>query len=93
MLFTIFRNPANGHTVVISKPGLWSLLFGPLYFVRHDAWAQALIAFVVAVVTMGLAWLVYPFYAGRIVRNAYRRRGWIQESGVGSLAWEQRKLE
>ena len=71
-----FTHPANGHTVIVKAPRLWSFLFGPLYLAHHGAWAQALISFVVAVCTVGLSWLVYPFFAPGIVKSAYLRNGW-----------------
>jgi hypothetical protein len=71
-----FTNPLNEHVVTVRAPWLWTLLFGPLYMAFHEAWGQALVSFVVACVTVGLSWVIYPFFARRIVRNAYLRKGW-----------------
>jgi len=71
-----FKNPLNDYTVSVEYPWLWCLLFGFLYFAKHGAWAHALISFVLACLTMGGSWLLYPFFAAGIVRDAYLRRGW-----------------
>ena len=71
-----FSHPLNQHTVTVRAPRLWTLLFGPLYLAYQGAWAQALISTVAVVLTGGLAWLVYPFFAPGIVRTAYLHGGW-----------------
>jgi hypothetical protein len=71
-----FAHPLNRYVVKVRVPWLWTLVFGPLYLAFHEAWGQALISFVVACATVGLSWVVYPFFARRIVRNAYLRKGW-----------------
>lgn len=75
-----FRHPLNNYTVTPGIPFLWCLLFGPLYFIKHGAWGQALIVFVVAVGTMGFAWFVLPFFAKGMIRTAYLSKGWIEVS-------------
>lgn len=73
-----FRHPSNGHTVTVRHPFFWCLLFGGFYLMKHDAWSAACIALGVSVLTGGLAWLIYPFFAHRILRNSYLRRGWLE---------------
>ena len=73
-----FRNVSNNHTVTVRHSFIWCLIFGVLYFAKHDAWAQAVIALLFVVVTGGVAWLIYPFFAKRIVRQSYLRRGWVE---------------
>jgi hypothetical protein len=80
-----FTHPLNQHRATVRAPRFWTLLFGPLYFASHGAWGQALISFVMAVCTVGVSWLVYPFFAPRIVRSAYLTQGW-QEAGPASTA-------
>lgn len=71
---------AEGHTESYDTVGafFWSLLFGFLYFLVKRCWAHAAISFVVAVVTGGLSWLVYPFFASSIVEAQYLRDGWTE---------------
>jgi hypothetical protein len=71
-----FSHPLNQHTVRVRAPRLWTLLFGPLYLAYQGAWSQALISTLVALVSGGVSWLVYPFFAPRIVRTAYLHQGW-----------------
>jgi hypothetical protein len=69
-----------------SVPFLWCLLFGPIYFAAKGVWLHAVIALLAALATMGLSWLIYPFFAKGIVYKAYARRGWQQ---VGTAQPEQ----
>lgn len=73
-----FKNPANNYTVSTSAHGLWCLLFGPFYFVKHGIWSHAVISFCLAWFTWGVSWLVYPIATRRIVEASYLRRGWIK---------------
>ncbi|WP_051202942.1 hypothetical protein [Desulfovibrio aminophilus] len=72
-----FVNPANGYTEAVDKPFLWCLLFGSFYLAFKGAWSHALISFALAIPTCGASWLVYPFFAGSVVRTSYLRRGWV----------------
>ena len=73
-----FRNLQNGFEEEVSCPGLWCLIFGALYLAVKGAWGHALASFVIALCTMGLSWLLYPFFASEIVRTSYLRRGWTE---------------
>jgi|GEM_PF-6192740 len=72
-----FVNPANGYRESVNTPCLWCLLFGCFYFAAKGCWGHAALAFLLALPTSGLSWLVYPFFAGDIVRRSYLRRGWV----------------
>jgi Zn-dependent protease with chaperone function len=72
-----FQNRANGYIEEISSPGLWTLLFGPIYFVTKGIWTHALAAFALIFVTAGISWLFYPFFARQIVQTHFLRRGWV----------------
>lgn len=76
-----FAHPLNGHVATVRAPRLWMFLFGPLYLASHGVWGQAVISFVVALCTAGLSWLVYPFFAPRILRSSYLRNGWRDVGG------------
>lgn len=72
-----FRHPKNGHTETVSDlTWLWVLLFGCLFFVVKGNWRHALAGFGLAVLTVGVSWLVYPFFAYRIMKTHYLRMGW-----------------
>lgn len=77
-----FMNPANGYREEADTAWLWTLLFGSLYFAVKGIWSHAVVSLILAVVTAGLSWLVYPFFAAGIVRAHYLRQGWIEVSGA-----------
>jgi hypothetical protein len=74
-----YRNPANDYVESAGLPGLWCLLFGCFYFMAKGIWSHAVIAFLLAAPTLGLSWLIYPFFASGIVEKHYLRKGWIKE--------------
>jgi hypothetical protein len=73
-----FRNPANGYTESVNFAFLWALVFGVLYFAVKGVWRHAVISFVLAVCTLGLSWLIYPFFAKSMLRAHYLRLGWVE---------------
>ena len=72
-----FRNPTNGYVEVAGAPFLWCLLFGFFYFAAKGIWTHAVVGLGAALLTFGLSWLIYPFFAAGIVRTHYLRKGWI----------------
>ena len=72
-----FRNPTNNYVENFSLAWLWCLLFGSFYFAFRGVWMHAILSAVLAIVTGGLSWLFYPFFARRILINHYLREGWI----------------
>lgn len=75
-----FRNPANGYTQSVQPLTAFAgcLLFGVLYFAYKGVWKHAFIAFFAAVFTLGVSWLIYPFFAYACVTGSYKERGWRQ---------------
>jgi hypothetical protein len=73
-----FRNPQNGFVDELSSPGLCCFFLGSLYFAVKGVWAHAIASFVIALCTMGISWLIYPFFASEIIRTSYLRRGWSE---------------
>jgi hypothetical protein len=80
----IFRHPSNGYRVEPKHAFLWCLLFGVFYFLKHSVWGHALISLGAAFITVGISWVVYPFFAKRIIRHAYLSRGWVEEAQVAA---------
>ena len=73
-----FRNPANGYTEAFSVPWLWTLLFGPIYFAVKRVSPHVFASIFLALLTVGVSWLIYPFFAQRVMRRVYLRKGWVQ---------------
>ena len=81
-----YKNPANGYVEQISPMSwLWCLIFGALYFAYKGIWTHVVVSLVLAPMTLGLSWLVYPFFARSIIENSYLRKGWIgfDREGLG----------
>ena len=72
-----FENPANGCVEDIKRSAIYTLLFGFMYFVVRGVWTHAIAALVLAILTLGLSWLVYPLFAKRIMRTHYLQLGWV----------------
>ena len=73
----VFENPQNGDRETVSGLAwLWCVLFGFFYFAVKGIWRHAIIAFILAMITLGLSWLIYPSLANHIVRSSYLERGW-----------------
>lgn len=68
-----FRNPANNYVETVSKPFLWTFLFGPVYFAKKGLWGPAVLFIFL------LPWLVFPFMAKGMIARYYLRQGWIEE--------------
>ena len=74
----IFKNPSNGYTEEIGgSTWFWCLLFGCFYFAYKGIWPHFIIGIALAVLTAGLSWLVYPFFAKGIVEKSYKQKGWV----------------
>ncbi len=78
-----FKNPANGHAETI--PGLawlWTLLFGFIYLAIRGVWTHVVAYVFLAVMTAGISWFIYPFFANGILRNHYLKKGWVEVEEV-----------
>ena len=71
-----FRNPANGHIERIDGAWAWVLLFGCIYFAAKGVWTHAVAGLLLAIITGGISWFIYPIFAARIMRTHYLRKGW-----------------
>jgi hypothetical protein len=70
-------NPVNDYKQEISELSwLWSLIFGAFFFAFKGAWKHFIIGIIAAIVTVGISWLIYPFFARQIIINSYLERGW-----------------
>ena len=86
-----FMNEANGARIRSNYQWLWALLFGPFFFVYHGVWTHAFIGIALGFMTGGLSWIfVYPFFAGRIIRNHYLNLGWRES--LGGDVWAKKPV-
>ena len=77
----IFRNPQNNYEIC-TDPFFPTLMLGPIYFIKHGIWTHAIISIILASITVGISWVIYPFFAGMIVRDHYLKKGWIERPDV-----------
>ena len=73
-----FQNPANEHIEEVSGPfsWFWVFLFGPLYWAVKGIWTHAVAHLVLAIITVGFAHFVYPFFSYGIIKKHYLKAGW-----------------
>ena len=75
----IYKNPNNNYTEEISALAwLWVLIFGCFYFLFKGVIRHFFLSLFLSLMTVGLAWLIYPFFAKDIIRNHYKRQGWVE---------------
>ena len=75
-----FKNPANEYIEDASSKlsWLWVLLFGPIYWAVRGVWRHCFTHLVLALVSFGIAHLIYPFFTYGILEKHYRKMGWIE---------------
>ena len=75
-----FENSANNHRVEVGTfgPFIWTLLFGALYFLVKGSFKHFLLGIIAAIITVGISWFIYPFFAPGIIRNMYLEKGYRQ---------------
>ena len=73
-----FVNRTNNYVEEASLPWLWTLLFGPFYFAVKGIWTHCFVGLILAILTYGISWIAYAFFAGYIVKRHYLRRGWVE---------------
>lgn len=73
-----FKNKSNGYTEEANLCWLWCLLFGSLYFAVRGVWTHMIVSFILAILTMGISWIFYPFFASEIIEKKYLRDGWTK---------------
>lgn len=73
---TTLVNPVNNYEISVSYAFLWCFLFGSFYFAYKGVWGQAFLSAIIAIFTCGISWLIYPFFAEKIIVDHYRKAGW-----------------
>ena len=72
-----FKNVQNNYTENVSSPlsWLWVLLLGPIYWAVQGVWRHAVVHLILAIITFGIAHLIYPFLTYSILRKHYLKLG------------------
>jgi hypothetical protein len=75
-------HPINKHPVAIYEGFSWPCLFlGFFWFLNKNMWAWALISFVAAVLTWGVASIVFPFFANGLHQKSLLNNGYLGSEG------------
>jgi hypothetical protein len=72
------RNPSNGYIEKSGCPFLWTLIFGSFYFLYKGSLSHTVLSAIAAMLTGGLSWFVYPFFAKTAIRKHYLNNGWVE---------------
>jgi len=78
----VYENPLNGKRVTVGSlgPFLGCLFFGGFYFLVKGSTKHFLMSWLIAIVTVGISWFIYPFFAPGIIRHMYEDKGFVQMS-------------
>lgn len=78
-----FRHPLSAYTerVDFVPTFIGTLILGTIYFAIRGVWRHAIASLLFAVLTCGISWFIYPFFAPGIIRRDYLRKGWIRVYG------------
>ena len=80
-------NPANGAAEEIWEGFSWPcLLLGFIWYIYKGMWGWGVIAFILAIITWGISWLVFPFFA-----NAQYAKSLLQNGYLNEKQWSEKK--
>ena len=80
MAVTTLIHPTNNYKVIVSSATLWCFLFGCFYFMYKGVWGPAILAFFLAIFTCGISWLIFPFFAEKLIIDHYMKQGYAIEN-------------
>ena len=73
-------HPVNGSTEDIWEGFSWPCLFcGFLWYMYKGMWGWGIIALILAFITFGISWLIFPFFANGQYAKAFLERGYLTE--------------
>jgi len=74
-------NPQNNYTETLyyANVTFWTFIFGIFYFAYKGVWTHFAISLILAILTAGISWLIYPFFTHSILKSHYLQKGWIVE--------------
>ena len=79
----VLTHPVNGHQVqVYSGFSLSCLLFGCFWYGSKGMWGSAVIAFFIAMLTSGFAWVLFPFFANDHHMKFLQKQGYLTPEQV-----------
>lgn len=74
-------HPVNGYAVEVYEGFSWPcLVLGCFWYLYKGMVVWALISFLAATFTLGLSWLIFPFYANKQHAEYLRKQGYKERS-------------
>jgi hypothetical protein len=77
---TVFKHPRTGERVDITYALAYTFLFGMFYFAVRGVWTHVIFSSALAIMTSGISWLIYPFFAKGILRRHLIRQGFTADA-------------
>ena len=73
-------HPLNGAGEEIWKGFSWPCLFlGCIWYIYKGMWGWGVISLILACSTMGISWLIFPFFANEQHANSLLKRGYLNQ--------------
>ena len=69
-------NNANKEYYASNMSWLWTILFGPLFFLYKGMWLHFIIFLPISIATFGFASLLVALFANKMVYNFYIKKGY-----------------
>ena len=80
-------HPVNGAVEEIWEGFSWPCLFlGFIWYIYKRMWGWGIIALILAFITWGISWLIFPFFANGQHAKSLLERGYLNEK-----QWNERK--
>lgn len=71
-------HPLNGSSIDVYEGFSWPCFFaGVFWFLVKGMLVMAILAFLLAFVTVGISWLVFPFVANKVHFDQLLKRGYL----------------
>ena len=77
---TLFENPRTSTETSIKNAATLTFFFGFFYFAVKGVWTHAVVGAVLAFITVGISWFIYPAFAQGILRRHLLETGWIPKA-------------
>ena len=73
-------NPINGAEEEIWEGFSWPcLFFGFLWYLYKGMWGWGIIALILAIITWGISWIVFPLFANEQYAKSLLKQGYLNE--------------
>jgi hypothetical protein len=86
----LFYHPLQQRYKQVKNPFLNRLFFGPLNFLFEGAFSVFALTAFFTLITVGLAWLLWPSFAATMLSRYLTQKGWVQLSDKQIEAVEER---